>query len=130
MFDCSIRRPWIYIEGEVCDMSQSERVVEIIKEKVLQRLNQELPYLVSQKVFDWRKDSEGTLYIEQLLQVDNQRHKMMIIGKDGQVLKGIASRAERDIQKILECPVKLKLTVAVRKHGQYDGGLYENSYDI
>lgn len=130
MFDCSIRRPWIFDENEVCDMSQSERVAEIIREKIFQRLNQEIPYLVSQKLFDWRKDTTGKLFIEQMLQVDNQRHKSMLIGKDGVVLKGIESRAQRVIEEILQCPVKLKLSVAVRKHEVHDGGVFGSSYDI
>jgi GTP-binding protein Era len=111
-------------------MSQSERVAEIIREKVFQRLNQEIPYQISQSLFDWRKGADGKVYIEQLLQVDNQRHKMMLIGKSGQVLKGIQARAERDIQEILGSPVKLKISVAVRRHENEDGGLFSSSYDI
>lgn len=97
-------------------MTDSQRIIEIIREKVFQRFNQEIPYTLSQRLHDWRLNADGSLFVEMMLMVDNLRHKMMIVGSKGEVLKGIQRRAERDASASLKKKIELKLSVVVRKN--------------
>jgi GTP-binding protein Era len=114
MHDCSLQRPWLFNEDTVCDMSEQQRCAELIREKVFQRLNQEIPYSVNLRLGEWAHDEEGKLCAEFILTVENLRHKGMIIGKDGETLKGIQRRAQESISKSLGKPVSLKLDVIIR----------------
>jgi len=118
VFDCSKPAPWMFEDGRITDMTDEDRVNEIIREKVFQRINQEIPYTVSQGISGWREDTDGTIFIENTLYVDNLRYKEIICGKSDATLRQIQYKAKKDIAEILGKPVELSLSVVVKKKWQ------------
>lgn len=103
-----------YDENTVTDQPERQIVAELIREKALRRLNEEIPHGVAVTIesMKYRKkicDIEATLICEK------DSHKGIIIGKQGSMLKKIGSDARLDIENLLECKVNLRLWVKVKK---------------
>ena len=107
--------PWPYDSDRVADAEIEERVTEVIREKIFQRMNQEIPYTTTQSHIGWRRGPDGSYFLETMLQVENVRHRGMIIGKNGEVLSHIRKNAITDLEKMLKAKVHLDLRVVVRK---------------
>ena len=108
--------PAFYDEDTVTDVSQREITSEIIREKALRCLNEEVPHGIAVTVekMKWRAD-DTIVDIEANIICERDTHKGIIIGKGGAMLKKIGSQARRDIEEMLECQVNLQLWVKVRK---------------
>lgn len=109
--------PKLYPEDMVSDHPERFLISELIREKILDATMQEVPHSIA-VVIDSMKPSEdypdytdiyATIYVER----DSQ--KKIIIGKDGEMIKGIKQRAIRDIRRLLEKKVHLDLWVKVKK---------------
>ncbi len=108
----------IYEEDDITDISQRDIVSEIIRSKALKFLNEEIPHginVVIDKMKDRTTENGNTVWnIEATLICKKESHKPIIIGKDGIMLKKITADAKRDIEKMLEARVTLKIWVKVR----------------
>lgn len=108
--------PLLFPEDTLTD--QPERVIaaELIREKLLAHLRDELPHgcAVCVERFREREDS-GLVDIEANILCEQNSHKGMIIGKNGAMLKTIGSEARADIEAMLDCRVNLQLWVKVRE---------------
>ncbi len=89
---------------------------EIVREKLFERLHQEVPYAVAVEVEKWEEGEEGKqTIIHAVIYVARPSHKAMVIGKAGAGIKEIGTLARKDIQELLEAKVHLELWVKVRE---------------
>lgn len=86
---------------------------ELVREQLLENLHQEVPYGTTVVVESFEEEEGGRLAIAARILVAEKRHKGMVIGKGGQTLKRIGSRARQAMQTLFEQPVRLDLDVAV-----------------
>ena len=96
------------------DKSVKFIIAEEIREKALNLLNQEVPHGVAVEIIRY-DESEEIVYIDADIVCEQERHKGMIIGKGGQMLKTIGSQTREFVQKLLDKKVMLKLFVKVEK---------------
>lgn len=112
----------IYDDDEITDMTERELVEEIIREKALNNLEEEVPHGIKVEVEKFKKrktrDKKAIYDIDVNIICEKNSHKGIIIGKDGIMLKKIGSLARKDIEDMLEDKVNLKLWVKVRENWQ------------
>ena len=110
--------PQFYDEDTVTDQPQRQIVAEMIREKALRCLEEEIPHgiAVSIEKMTERKNKSGSICdIEATIICERDSHKGIIIGKGGQMLRKIGSQARSDIEDMLEEKVNLQLWVKVKK---------------
>jgi len=91
-------------------------VAEIVREKLFERLYQEVPYAVAVDVESWEEDdSRNQVVIHAAIYVARPSHKSMVIGKSGEGIKAIGTAARKDIKELLSRKVHLELWVKVRE---------------
>lgn len=123
--------PQYYDEDTVTDQPERQIVAEIIREKSLHALNDEIPHGIA-VVIDIMKSRPGgkLMDIEASIVCERDSHKRIIIGKGGQMLKKIGTNARYEIERMLEMKVNLKLWVKVRKDWRDSDLLLKNfGYD-
>ena len=110
---------YIFEEDEITDVTERELVEEYIREKALKYLDEEIPHGLSiqvEKMKDRVTENDNIVYdIEANIICKKSSHKGIIIGVGGEMLKRIGTAARRDIEKMLDARVNLKLWVKVRK---------------
>lgn len=114
-----------YDEDTVTDQPQRQIVAEMIREKALRCLEEEIPHGVAVAV-DQMKFREKIVDIDATIICERDSHKGIIIGKQGSMLKKIGSQARRDIEEMLECQVNLQLWVKVKKDWRDSDFLLKN----
>ena len=107
--------PWLYPEDEVSDIPLRQLAAEITREKLFERLHQELPYQATVETEQWQDLKDGSVRVEQTIYVTRDSHKKIVIGKGGQAIKGISQAARKEIAEVAERPVHLFLFVKVRQ---------------
>ncbi|MFN3349191.1 GTPase Era [Pseudorhodoplanes sp.] len=107
--------PWLYPEDQISDAPMRLLAAEITREKLFQRLHQELPYQSTVETEAWEEKKDGSVRIEQTIYVERDSQKKIVIGKGGQTLKAIGADARKEISGIVEAPVHLFLFVKVRE---------------
>lgn len=106
--------PMFYDEDTVTDQPMRQIVAELIREKALRLLNDEIPHGIAVTVE--RMDESGSvIQIDANIYCERDSHKGIIIGKGGAMLKKIGTNARRDIEEMCEAQVNLKLWVKVKK---------------
>ncbi len=116
MFDELSEGPAYYDEDTLTDQPVKEIAAEMIREKALKSLSDEIPHGIAVVVDSLKKRGNRDLYdIEATIICEKESHKGMIIGKQGSMLKTIGSHARPDIERLLDSKVNLKLWVKVRK---------------
>ncbi|XP_022601672.1 GTPase Era, mitochondrial [Seriola dumerili] len=107
--------PWQYHSEVLTDQSPEEVCTNIIREKLLEYLPQEVPYSMTQSVELWQDGENGELDISVKLHATKETHMKMVIGAAGQMVARIAREAGEDLSHIYLRDVKLKLSVKLRK---------------
>ena len=107
--------PWHYPEDQVSDAPLRQLAAEVTREKLYNRLHQELPYQTTVETESWKEMKDGSVRIEQIIFVERESQKKIVIGKGGQTLKAIGAEARKEIAEIAEQPVHLFLFVKVRE---------------
>ena len=107
--------PWLYPEDEISDVPLRSLAAEITREKIFERLHQELPYQTTVETESWKDQKDGSVRIEQTIFVERDSQKKIVIGKGGAAIKGISMAARKEIAAIAEKPVHLFLFVKVRE---------------
>ncbi len=119
--------PAYYPEDTMTDQTERTIVSEIIREKVLRYLQDEVPHGVAVEIQKMRKREDKDLYdIEANIICEKKSHKGIIIGKEGRKLKGIGKSARQDMETFLESKVNLQLWVKVREGWRDNSGLLKN----
>ena len=106
--------PAFYDEDTVTDQPQRQIVAELIREKALRTLEEEIPHGIAVTIEKMKRRGK-IMDIEATIICERDSHKGIIIGKQGSMLKRIGSSARRDIEEMLECKVNLQLWVKIKK---------------
>ncbi len=107
--------PQYYDEEQVTDEPMRDIAAEIIREKALRNLSEEIPHGIAVTVEQMTEREDGGFDIFASIICERDSHKGIIIGKGGSMLKKIGMQARRDISAMCDAPVNLRLFVKVRK---------------
>ncbi|MDD6795018.1 MAG: GTPase Era [Clostridiaceae bacterium] len=107
--------PKYYPEDMITDVQERFIVSEIVREKALRTLRDEVPHGIAVDVIQMKQADNGTYHIEVDLICEKDSHKGIIIGKNGQCLKKIGASARYELEKFLRSKVNIKIWVKVRK---------------
>ena len=114
-----------YDEDTVTDQPQRQIAAELIREKVLRSIDEEIPHGVAVAI-DSMKWNKNICHIDATIICERDSHKGIIIGKQGSMLKKIGTLARREIEDMLECQVNLQLWVKVKKDWRDSDFLLKN----
>lgn len=117
--------PAFYDEDTITDQPERQIVAELIREKALRSLDEEIPHGIAVSI-ESMKYRKGIVDIEATIVCERDSHKGIIIGKGGSMLKKIGSQARRDIEELLECKANLQLWVKVKKDWRDSDFLLKN----
>lgn len=106
---------YIYPQDQVTDRSMRFLASEIIREKLIRELGQELPYTSTVDIEKYIEDDDGLVRIHATIYVESNGQKAIIIGKKGARLKSIGTAARQDISKMVDAKVYINLWVKVRE---------------
>jgi GTP-binding protein Era len=107
--------PWLYPPDQMSDAPLRQLAAEITREKLFDRLHQELPYHSTVETEVWKELRKGDIRIEQTIYVERESQRKIVIGKGGQSIKSIGEAARKEIETIADAKVHLFLFVKVRE---------------
>lgn len=127
MFDYLEEGPCYYDEDTITDQPERQIVAEMIREKALRNLNDEIPHGIAVAIDQMHeRPGRGIIDIDATIVCERNSHKGIIIGKQGAMLKKIGSQARHDMENLLDCKVNLKLWVKVKKDWRDSDFLMKN----
>lgn len=107
--------PQFYDEDTVTDQPMRQIAAELIREKALRLLDEEIPHGIAVTIEKMSERQNGIMDVEATIICERDSHKGIIIGKGGAMLKRIGSAARRELEDMLETKVNLQIWVKVRK---------------
>ncbi|MBV8925241.1 MAG: GTPase Era [Bradyrhizobium sp.] len=116
--------PFLYPEDQISDAPMRQLAAETTREKIYQKLHQELPYQSTVETDSWTERKDGSVKIEQTIFVERESQRKIVLGKGGATIKSIGAAAREEIAEILEVPVHLFLFVKVRENWGDDPDRY------
>lgn len=116
--------PWYYPEDQVSDLPMRQLAAEITREKLYLRLHQELPYASHVETEKWEEKKDGSVRIEQVIYVERDGQKKILLGHKGETIRAIGAAARKELAEILEQNVHLFLFVKVRENWGSDPERY------
>ena len=116
--------PFHYPEDQMSDAPIRQLAAEITREKIFQKLHQELPYRSTVETDSWTERKDGSVRIEQTIFVERESQRKIVLGKAGATIKSIGADARKEIAGIIEQPVHLFLFVKVRENWGEDPDRY------
>jgi GTP-binding protein Era len=108
--------PWLYPEDQISDAPLRQLAAEITREKIFERLHDELPYQITVETDQWTNQPDGSARIEQTIYVTREGHRKIVLGEGGRTIKSIGSAARKDIAEASEQKTHLFLFVKVREN--------------
>lgn len=115
--------PKYYPDDLLTDQLERFMVSEIIREKIMNLTEEEIPHSVAVEVSEWKERENGLITIRCNIYVEREGQKAIIIGKKGTMLKSIGSSARIDIERLLNTKVFLELWVKVKRNWRNDNQL-------
>ena len=103
----------LYPEDQITDISEKFLSSEVIREKCINRLGDELPYRISVSIEKFSQ-SKGIIHIDSIIFVEKQSQKGMLIGQSGSNLKAIGTASRKELEKLLDSKIMLKTWVKVK----------------
>ena len=116
--------PWLYPEDQAADIPVRLLAAEITREKVYLRVHEELPYAAAVETTAFAEVKRGAARIEQIIYVQRESQRPIMLGKGGQTLKWIGEASRKDLAEILGRPVHLFLHVKVRENWSEEREFY------
>ncbi len=116
--------PWLYPEDQLSDVPLRLLAAEITREKIYDRLHDELPYQSTVETDSWTQQKDGSARIEQTIFVARDGQKRIVIGEGGRTIKAIGQAARLEIAEAADQPVHLFLFVKVREKWEDDPERY------
>jgi len=107
--------PWYYPEDQISDLPMRQLAAEITREKLYLRLHHEFPYSAHVMTEKWEEMKDGSVRIEQVIYVERDSQKKLVLGHKGGTIRAIGQAARKEIGEILEQKVHLFLFVKVRE---------------
>jgi GTP-binding protein Era len=119
--------PWLYPEDQTADVPARLLASEITREKIYLRLHEELPYAASVETTAFTETpKDGGLRIEQVIYIEREGQRPIVLGKGGQTLKWLGEQSRKELAEILDRPVHLFLHVKVKENWAEERGLYQS----
>jgi GTP-binding protein Era len=131
--------PMYYDEDTITDQPERQIVAELIREKALRFLEEEVPHGIAVNIEQMKErdkqeytahpskeDKKSIMDIQATIICERDSHKGMVIGKGGAMLKRIGTQARREIENLLDCQVNLQLWVKVKKDWRDSDSLLKN----
>ncbi len=112
--------PWLYPEDQVADLQLRFMAAEMTREKIYERLHEELPYSSTVETEGWEERKDGSVKIDQVIYVERDSQKAIVLGKRGAQVKIIGQLARADMEKEFDRKVHLFLFVKVRENWTED----------
>ena len=116
--------PFHYPEDQMSDAPIRQLAAEITREKIFQKLHQELPYSSTVETESWTERKDKSVRIEQTIFVERESQRKIVLGKAGATIKSIGADARKEIAELIEQPVHLFLFVKVRENWGEDPERY------
>lgn len=110
-----VESPQLFPDGMISDQPERQLIAEIIREKMLERLEDEIPHGIAVEIELFEERDSGTVDIGAVIYCERKSHKGIIIGKSGAMLKAIGTAARRELEEIYEGKVFLQLWVKVKE---------------
>lgn len=107
--------PALFPEDQITDKSLQFQISEIIREKLINATHEELPYATAVEIEQY-KDEGKLIEISAVIWVERQGQKIIVIGKDGEKLKYVGTQARKEIEKLTDRKVFLRLWVKVKEN--------------
>jgi GTP-binding protein Era len=108
--------PWLYPADQISEAPMRQLAAEVTREKLFERLHQELPYHSTVETDVWKELRRGDVRIEQTIYVERESQRKIVLGKGGQTIKAIGEAARKEIAEIADAKVHLFLFVKVREN--------------
>jgi GTPase len=116
--------PWLYPEDQISDAPLRFLASEITREKMFERLHDELPYRSTVETETWENRKDGSVKINQTIFVERDGQRKIVLGEKGATIKAIGSAARKEIAEAAETKVHLFLFVKVRENWSDDPERY------
>jgi GTP-binding protein Era len=107
--------PWLYPADQISEAPMRQLAADVTREKLFERLHQELPYHSTVETDVWKELRRGDVRIEQTIYVERESQRKIVLGKGGQTIKAIGEAARKEIAEIADAKVHLFLFVKVRE---------------
>lgn len=107
---------WVFPEDQITDMPMRMLAAEITREKVYDLLHKELPYSIFVQTENWEEFDNGDVKIMQIVTVQKESQKAIVLGKKGSKIREIGQAARLELQEFLKRKVHLKLHVRVQEN--------------
>ncbi|PJI37784.1 GTPase Era [Ferrovibrio sp.] len=117
--------PWLYPEDQLADVPMRFLAAEITREQVYRSLHDELPYAITVETENWKDQKDGSARIDQVIFVERDSQKKIVLGEKGQMIKRIGAFARKIMEEQFERRVHLFLFVKVREDWGDDPERYE-----
>lgn len=118
--------PWHFPEDQVSDMTERLLAAEITREKLYLQLRQELPYAATVETETWEERKDGSIKIEQVIFIERESQRSIILGKGGSRIKAIGIASRKELEQMFDCRVHLGLFVKVRENWGDDPERYRD----
>jgi GTPase len=118
--------PWHFPEDQLSDLPQRLLAAEITREHLFRQLHQEVPYALTVEPETWEDFQDGSVRIGQVVYVERDNQKPIVLGKGGQRIKSVREAAQAEIQHLLGRKVHLFLHVTVREKWAEDRAHYQD----
>jgi GTPase len=116
--------PWLYPEDQIADAPLRFLAAEITREKIFERLHDELPYRSTVETEAWETLKDGSVKITQAIYVEREGQRKIVLGEKGQTIKSIGMAARKEISEAAETKIHLFLFVKVREDWAEDPERY------
>jgi len=118
--------PWHFPADDLSDIPERTLAAEITREKLYERLHQELPYAATVETTAWQDRKDGSARIEQTIFVERDSQRSIVLGDGGRTIKEISMGARKELARLLERPVHLFLHVKVQEGWGNDPERFRN----
>ena len=105
----------MFADDQITNKSSRFLASELVREKVMRQLGDELPYQMTVEIEEFKTDQRGTLHISALMMVERQGQKKILIGENGERIKNIGREARLEMERAFDAKVMLNLWVKVKR---------------
>ncbi|XP_020102622.1 GTP-binding protein ERG [Ananas comosus] len=115
LMDQAVKRPWDEEPSTMTEEIQKNIALEVVREKMLDYIHQEIPYVIEHRLMDWKELRDGSLRVEQHFITPKPSQRQILIGKNGSKIGRIGIEANQELRSIFKKEVHLILRVRVAK---------------
>ncbi|OEL38136.1 GTP-binding protein ERG [Dichanthelium oligosanthes] len=115
LMDQAVRRPWEEEPTVMTEEVMKTISLEVVREKMLHHIHQEIPYVIEHRLMDWKELKDGSLRVEQHFITPKQSQRQILVGKNGSKIGRIGIEANEELRSIFKRDVHLILQVRVAK---------------